>query len=173
MRGMTLAVPKKEEGFTLLEILLAMMILAVGGVGILSLFAAAVGHQYRAVVKERQAAILTSVVSEMQQRVNEHTPTPERPLPADIALRPVEGHERDFQVEVKFSAPGAFPPGEGAIANITLYYRGGRPYTVMRVLQRTVFAKSELKSLVSYDRDKKADAEAEAEKDDGYSGPPK
>lgn len=169
--AMTTTVPRKEQGFTLLEILLAMMILAVGGVGILSLFATAVGHQYRAVIKERQASILTTVVADMQQRVNQHTPTQERPVPNDVAKKPVPGYERDFQVEVKFSAPGNFPPGEGAIAYITLYYRGREVDTVMRVLQRTVFSKSELKECISKARDKKAD-EQESKEDSSPGAAP-
>ncbi|MCU0726493.1 MAG: prepilin-type N-terminal cleavage/methylation domain-containing protein [Planctomycetes bacterium] len=46
---------KNERGFTLLEILLAMIILAVGGVSIISLFAAAVSLQYDSAMNQRRA----------------------------------------------------------------------------------------------------------------------
>ena len=52
-----------EEGFTLLEILMAMIVLAVGGVSVLSLFASAVSLQYKSVVADREAKILPEVVA--------------------------------------------------------------------------------------------------------------
>ena len=68
---------KGEEGFTLLEILMAMIVLAVGGVSVLSLFAAAVSLQYKSVVSDREAKLLPEIVASAQQHLNRHIPSAE------------------------------------------------------------------------------------------------
>jgi prepilin-type N-terminal cleavage/methylation domain-containing protein len=161
--------PTGEEGFTLLEILMAMIILAIGGVGVLSLFAAAVGLQYDSVIDQRKALILADVVADAQQVVNAHAPVEDQLLPPDIQQTPTEQFARDFDYSVKFSGSGMFPAGEGAVAEITLYYRGNPLEPVRRILQRTVFSKPDIEKSVSYARDKKADQQ---KKDDSGNGLP-
>ena len=78
-----------ERGFTLMEILLAMTILVLGGVSVISLFAAAVSLQYDSVVNERKAMILSDIVSEAQQVLNDHKPTKEAPTPASNLVGPL------------------------------------------------------------------------------------
>ena len=78
--------PTGEEGFTLLEILMAMIILAIGGVGVLSLFAAAVGLQYESVIDQRKALILADVVADAQQVVEKPWFTLPGPTEAGIPV---------------------------------------------------------------------------------------
>ncbi len=171
-----------EEGFTLLEILMAMIVLAVGGVSVLSLFAAAVSLQYKSVVSDREAKILPEVVAEAQQMLNLHIPTSQQKVPESVARRRIG--ETGFDVEISFtevSGEGTLmptPPGEGAVAAIQLYYRGKERPVVRQVLQKTVFSREEIKKNVSYEQDKARDAIAESEKDakeekEGGSGRPK
>jgi len=159
-----------EDGFTLLEILMAMIILAVGGVGVLSLFAAAVGLQYDAVIDQRKALIMSDVAADAQQVMNAHTPVKDQMLPPDIDRTATAQFARDFEYSVEFRGAGLFPPGEGAVAEITLFYRGNALEPVRRIFQRTVFSQSEIEKSVSYERDKKADAEKSSEDEGG--GPP-
>jgi prepilin-type N-terminal cleavage/methylation domain-containing protein len=153
-----------EDGFTLLEILMAMIILAVGGVGVLSLFAAAVGLQYDSVIDQRKALILSDISSDAQQVMNAHAPVKEQMLPPDIEKVPAEQYARDFEYSVKFSGAGMFPPGEGAVAEITLFYRGNPLEPVRRIFQRTVFSQQEIEKSISYQQDKQRDAAAQAKK---------
>lgn len=149
-----------EGGFTLLEVLLAMIVLAVGGVSIMSLYAAAVSKQYDSVLSQRKALIYRDIVAEAQQVLDGHTPTKENPLPPPMEKRPAAGF-RDFKVSVEFQGAGLFPPGEGAVAVIQLYLNEEALKEPMRsVLQRTVFSEQELQKNLSYDRDRLADEAA-------------
>lgn len=152
-----------DGGFTLLEILIAMTILALGGVLVISLFAAAVAMQYDSVVDRQKADILNEIVVETQQVLNAYEPEEGKPVPPPIEKRPAPQHGRDFEYEVTFDQAPHAPAGEGAIARITLIYHGNPLEPVEQVLQRTVFTKAAREKLLSYDRDKKADAAAEEE----------
>jgi prepilin-type N-terminal cleavage/methylation domain-containing protein len=167
MTALTMKSTGSEDGFTLLEILMAMIILAVGGVGVLSLFAAAVGLQYESVIDQRKAMILSDVVADAQQIINRHAPVKEQMLPAEVEKQATTQYPRDFEYSMKFSGAGMFPPGEGAVAEITLYYRGATLDTVRRILQRTVFSKQEIEKSISYEADKKADQQKEADEGSG------
>ena len=59
------------------------------------------------------------------------------------------------------------------MAHIVLYYRGNPLEPVDHVLQRTVFTKKAREELLSYERDKAADAKAEAEKNSKSKTPDK
>lgn len=152
-----------DGGFTLLEILIAMTILALGGVLVISLFAAAVAMQYDSVVDRQKADILNEVVVETQQVLNAYEPEEGKPVPPPIEKRPAPQYSRDFEYAVTFDQAPHAPSGEGAIARITLYYRGNPLEPIEQVLQRTVFTKAAREKLLSYERDKKADAAAEEE----------
>jgi len=160
---------KKERGFTLLEILLAMIILAVGGVSVISLFAAAVSLQYDSALNQRRTLIIADVVADAQQALDAYAPTDKKPLPPDIEKRAAPQFPRDFEVAVNFSEVGICPPGEGAKAQIRLFYKGRELPAVERVLQRTVFTSQELEESVSYKADQKADAEAKKSSGDSDS----
>jgi prepilin-type N-terminal cleavage/methylation domain-containing protein len=155
-----------EDGFTLLEILMAMIILAVGGVSVISLFAAAVKLQYDSVMDQRKAMILGDVVAEAQFALDRYKPDAEgkKLLPAEIKEKEAPYYSRDFTYGVEFKTAGSFPPGEGAIAVITLSYRGRPLEPISRILQRTVFAEKDLKESVSFEADRRADASREKDK---------
>ena len=154
----------RDGGFTLLEILIAMTILMMGGVLIISLFAAAVAMQYDSVVDRQKAEILNEVVAETQVVFNAYDPKPDAPVPPPIEKKDAPQHGRDFQYEVKFETAPHVPAGEGATATITLYYNDNALDPIVRILQRTVFTQKAREELLSYERDKQADARAEAEK---------
>lgn len=166
--------PSPERGFTLLEILLALIVLAVAGVSVISLFAAAVSLQYESVVYERQSRILPDLVSEAQRELDAFTPTEEEKMPPGIERKPVAQYPRDFEFEVGFVPAPGLGIGEGAIATISVYYRGRALDPVVRVLQRTTFTKAQLRESVSYKRDRQADeAGGRAEKDPGKDEKPR
>jgi hypothetical protein len=63
-----------------------------------------------------------------------------------------------------------FPAGEGAVAEITLFYRGNALDPVRRILQRTVFSQQEIEKSVSYERERRQQEQARAESDGDESG---
>jgi prepilin-type N-terminal cleavage/methylation domain-containing protein len=154
---------KNERGFTLLEILLAMIILAVGGVSIISLFAAGVSLQYDSAVNQRRALILADMMAEAQKTLDGWSPTTAKPLPPDVVKGPAPQFARDFEVAMTFREAGICPPGEGAIATISLFFRGRELTPARRILQRTVFTESELETCTSYEEDKKNESERKKE----------
>jgi prepilin-type N-terminal cleavage/methylation domain-containing protein len=154
---------KNERGFTLLEILLAMIILAVGGVSIISLFAAAVSLQYDSAMNQRRALILADMMGEAQQTLDAWSPTTAKPLPPDVAKKPAPQFPRDFEVAMSFREAGICPPGEGAIATISLFFKGRELTPARRILQRTVFTASELEASTSFEEDKKLEAQRKKE----------
>ena len=125
----------RESGFTLMEILLAMTILVLGGVSVMSLFAAAVSLQYESVVSERKAMILPDIISEAQQVLNSHRPTAEKPNPPTIERKESERYPNDFEYSVQFSKSRYIPPGEGAVAVIQLYYRDQELQSIDRIFE--------------------------------------
>ncbi len=151
---------RNERGFTLLEILLAMIILVVGGTSVISLFAAAVSLQYDATLNQRKALILADLVAEAQMTYDAFPGTPEKPLPPDIARRPAPQFPRDFDVAVSFKEAGAFPPAEGAVANIILFFKGRELPPVERILQRSVFTAKDLETSLSHALEKRLDQQA-------------
>ena len=157
---------RSERGFTLLEILLAMTILVLGGVSVISLFAAAVSLQYDSVVNERKAMILSDIVSEAQQVLNDHKPTMEAPNPPDIERKESTLFPDEFEYKVEFQKSGYIPPGEGAIALITMYYRDQDLEPVRRILMKTIFAAKEIEKSISLEMDRAAEAAAEQESGD-------
>ncbi|MEN8151232.1 MAG: type II secretion system protein [Planctomycetota bacterium] len=157
---------RRERGFTLLEILLAMTILVLGGVSVISLFAAAVTLQFDSVVNERKAMILSDIVSEAQQVLNDHRPTKEEANPPDIERKESSLYPNEFEYKVEFRKSGYIPPGEGAIAHITMFYRDQALEPVNRILMKTIFAAKEIEKSISLERDRAADAAAEQEKQD-------
>jgi len=153
--------PGREGGFTLMEILLAMTILVIGGVSVISLFAAAVSLQYESVVNERKALIISDIVSEAQQVLNDHKPTKEAPNPPNIERKESPLFPKDFEYQVDFSRSQYIPPGEGAVAVIRIYYRDRELESITRILQKTVFAAKEIEKSISLEADRAADAAAE------------
>lgn len=146
----------RQGGFTLLEILVAMTILAMGGVLVLSLFAAAVALQSDAEADRRRAEILNEVSAAAQDAFDAFQPTPEAAVPPPVARREASTHSRDFEYAIVFAElPGA-PKGEGAVARIDLWFQGRRLDEVERVLKRTVFTKTALEELRSYAMDREA-----------------
>jgi len=155
---------RREGGFTLMEILIAMTILVLGGVSVISLFAAAVSLQYDSVVNERKALILSDIVSEAQQVLNAHKPTKDQPNPPNIERKESATYPRQFEYEVTFSRSQYIPPGEGAIAHIRIYYNDQPQKEITRILQKTVFSEKEIEGSISLEMDRAADARAEEEK---------
>ena len=162
MRARTSEPGTSAAGFTLLEILIAMTILALGGVMVISLFAAAVAMQYDSVVDRHKAEILSEVVAETQRVMNAYEPEEGKPVPPPIERRAAPQYARDFEYSVTFTAAPDVPEGEGAVAQIVLYYRGNQLDPVEHVLQRTVFTKAAREKLLSYERDKEAEAAKDA-----------
>jgi prepilin-type N-terminal cleavage/methylation domain-containing protein len=160
---------ERQQGFTLLEILIAMTILALGGVLVISLFAAAVSMQYDSVVDRQRTMVLNEIVAETQKVYNAYVPKDDQVVPPPIEKTAAPESARDFEYSVKFEPVPAVPSGEGVLARITLYFRGNPLDPVVRILQRTVFTEAARKELLSYEQDKKTDEAAKAKKsqDDG------
>ncbi len=146
-----------QRGFTLTEILVAMTILAVGGVSVMGLFAAAVQLQYKASIEDEASLLLEPLHQIAQDRVDlfvysEEAAGPEAIEPTEILESP------GYQYEMTFKpADGLALSGEGYWVQVKIHPPGGgRPISPPRLwyIKRHVYTKEELQSSVTYEAER-------------------
>lgn len=170
------AAPRRPSGFTLLEIMVALAILAVGAVCVLSTFAAALMLHSERVEKGRVRLALDEARAEVQAAWDGFRPTKAKPLPD-----PIKDAVYSRDPAVTWSA--AFEPVEGApvgldgstrgaVAVVTLVRDGrkDRPREVRVPLSRTGFTKEDLRESVTYEAERRSDQQ-KPKKDPSERGP--
>lgn len=158
---------RREGGFTLLEIMIALAILAVGAVCVLSTFAAAIAMHLRREDDVRLARVIEEARFEAQAAWDSHRATRERPLPPALASVPFS---RDPKVSysVSFEAVEGQPKGLDGTANgvsavvkIVKEGREDRPRVERLMLSRTGFRKEDLQRSQTYEDERKKAGEKE------------
>jgi prepilin-type N-terminal cleavage/methylation domain-containing protein len=105
-------------GFTLLEVMIAMALLLVGGVSILAVFTLAVEHRIMRDVEAKLDLVRPEAVAMAQEALD--TAKPNEP-PAAIVQRP--SAQPQFAVSARF-APSPVKDDEAWVALISISYRG-------------------------------------------------
>ena len=155
--------PRREGGFTLLEIMVALAILAVGSVCVLATFATALALHMEREEKGRTVRVLDEAIGEAQAAWDAHRPTKDRPFPPAIRNVP---YSRDpaLAFSVAFERVEGLPLGldgapSGVLARITVVRegRGDRPKEESMVLFRSGFRAEEMKDSLTFDQEKKDD----------------
>jgi len=165
--------PRREKGFTLLEIMIALALLAVGAVCVLSTFAAAIALHLRREGDVRAARVLEEAGRVAQDDWDTWQATKRAPYPP---ARKEQVYSRDDMVAFSItyeSVPGQpkgldeLPAGALAVVKITT---GG---DVTRVREERLFLvrngprPGELKSSLTYEKEKQKD-DAKPKKNDPY-----
>ncbi len=162
-------------GFTLLEIMIALAIFAVGAICVLSTFAAALALHMRREADVRMARVMDEARNEAQNAWDSWTPTKERPLPPSIKDA-TYGRDLSIGYSISFQTVAGQPLGPdglpGGIAAVVTVSRDGDPpgrTKVMRFfLLRSGFRAAEMKQSLTYDQERDADKANDSDK--GSSG---
>jgi len=153
-----------QRGFTLLEIMIALAILAVGSVCVLSTFAAALALHLRREGDVRTARVMEEARHEAQTAWDAWTPTKARPFPPD--MKDVAfSRDTSLYYSVSFQPVSGQPSGpEGTSVGVKAAIRvlrdgdpAGKARTMDFFLVRTGFRPSDKKESVTYEQEKKAD----------------
>jgi hypothetical protein len=158
-------------GFTLLEILVALTVLAVGGVSVIAVFAAAVKLQYKSIVEEQVSLLLEPLHQIAQDRVDGFVYTEEKPVPDAIErTEVVESPGYEYEMTFEAADKRLALPGEGYWVKVLIHPPGGgKPVSPPRLwfIKRHVYTKEELEHSVTYDEEKvQQDNSREREKDE-------
>ena len=155
--------PRSERGFTLLEIMIALAILAVGAVCVLSTFAAAIALHLRRESDVRTARVLEEARVEAQDVWDNYRPAKGGSLPAplkDISYN----RDPNFSYSVTFEPVDGQPVGVdgrvGAVAAVVRITRDGeagrgRGREARIFLARSGIRPEDLKGSFTYEYEKK------------------
>ena len=160
---------RPDAGFTLLEIVVAMTILAIGGVSIVALFAAAVQLQYKASIEDNVSLLLEPMHQIAQDRVDEYNYDPENPAPEPIELTDVPS-QPGYRYEMTFQPadPRLALPGEGYWVKLLIHPPGGgRPVGPPRLwfIKRQIYTREELMRSVTYEEEREQEGDTRDEED--------
>ncbi|MCK6479568.1 MAG: prepilin-type N-terminal cleavage/methylation domain-containing protein [Planctomycetes bacterium] len=153
----------RQAGFTLLEIMIALAILAVGAICVLSTFAAAIALHMRREDDVRMARVLEEAKAEAQIAWNAWPSTKEKPLPPPVKDK-VFSRDSAVSYSIRFELVAGQPLGldgsaNGAAALLTIVREGreDRPREAKVFLSRTGFNPSDLRKSWTWEAEKKAD----------------
>jgi prepilin-type N-terminal cleavage/methylation domain-containing protein len=116
--GSPMPARRGRAGFTLIEVLIALAMLLVGGVGILAVFAVAAAHLVESKVAERLAQVRFEAETMAQEAVDAMKPDAKQPEKIDERKTTVPG----YTVSVEFAKSPNDDPAY--VAKIRISYRG-------------------------------------------------
>jgi prepilin-type N-terminal cleavage/methylation domain-containing protein len=110
--------PRNSRGFTLLEVMIAMALLLIGGVSVLSVFTLAVSHRVQRDVESKLDLVRSEALAIAQESVDRSKPTePPAPILNHATSQPA------FTVSARFTkSPNKDDPSWVAV--ISVNYRG-------------------------------------------------
>jgi len=154
----------RQGGFTLLEIMIALAVLAVGAVCVLSTFAAAIALHMRREDDVRMARVIDEARTEAQALWNGWRSDRDHPLPPPLKEQPWS-RDSSFLYSISFQLIEGQPRGLDGSANgaaaliqVSREGRADRPPKEMLVfLARTEFKDAEMKRSLTWEQEKKAD----------------
>jgi prepilin-type N-terminal cleavage/methylation domain-containing protein len=153
-----------ERGFTLLEIMIALAILAVGAVCVLTTFATALALHMRRESDVRMARIMEESRTEAQTAWDAWSPSKAAPFPPDMKDM-AYGRDPSLSYSITFVPVSGQPSGPqgvtGGVKAVVRVAREGDPPDRERKMEfflvRTGFSAAEKKASVSYDAERRAD----------------
>lgn len=152
---------RAQSGFTLLEIMIALAILAVGAVCVLSTFAAAIALHMRREDDVRMTRVMEEARTEALLAWNSWESTKEKPLPPPIKDQPFS-RDPAVSYSISFELIEGQPTGldgsaNGAAALVQVRREGrDRPRELRVYLSRSELRPADFRRSWTYDQEKKA-----------------
>jgi prepilin-type N-terminal cleavage/methylation domain-containing protein len=153
--------PRTERGFTLLEIMIALAILAVGAVCVLSTFAAAIALHLRRESDVRTARVLEEARVEAQEAWDAYKPPKPGTLPPPLKDL-TYNRDPNFTYSVTFEPVDGQPVGaDGRVGAVTALVRitregeGNRAREARIFLARSGIRPEDLKGSLTWEYEKK------------------
>jgi prepilin-type N-terminal cleavage/methylation domain-containing protein len=155
---------RRQGGFTLLEIMIALAILAVGAVCVLSTFAAALALHMRRESDVRMARVMEESRTEAQAAWDAWSPSREAPLPPDLKDL-AYSRDTSLSYSIIFAPVSGQPAGPagvtGGVKAVVRVHREGDPADKVRSMEfflvRSGFSAAEKKGSVTYEMERAAD----------------
>ena len=117
-----------QQGFSFIEVLIALSILLVGSVSILSLFAIGVHHQVERRIEKRLQQVRPEILAIAQDVVDQGDPL-KLPNERSDATKAIPLSQPGYTVDLRFSANPFH--GQGLLAHAVIKFRG-EPVRVLR-----------------------------------------
>ncbi len=145
--------PARARGFTLLEVMIALAILAVGSICVLSAFGAAIALHIRREADVRVARALEEARLEAQDLFDRWLPSPREPVPPPLVDRST-ARVPGVSYSVEFSLLPGVAATEAVRAKVVLQQEGGRDRTQNLLLGRSRLPAIELRTSRTVDEEK-------------------
>lgn len=148
---------KKDGGFTLLEIMLATSLLAIGSVSVLVVFATAAGLAAKRQGDQRLTQVIEEARSRAQQMVNDFEPSERASAPGDSDGR-VEPQQSQayggYVYRLTFKPTNRAVPEAGYDVGIDIEYGDGLQYGETFVIGANVIPDHEFERSLTYERER-------------------
>ena len=164
---------KSSAGFTLLEVMMATVLLAVGSVSIIMVLTSAAAYAKRRAEVQRLTQVFEEARSQAQHEVNRFVPSGERKVPGpkkDAKPKPKPGEEVDpdeegadaresllytgFSYEIHYAPVNSTVPEMGFDARIVIRFNNASVHEGSVVVASDTIPLSEFESSITYDAER-------------------
>lgn len=147
---------KKDAGFTLLEIMLATSLLAVGSISVLVVFATAAGLAAKRQGDQRLTQVIEEARSRAQQVVNEFEPTQDVKAPGEDGKLPATASESygGYVYSLGFEPTNPLVPEAGYDVAVNIEYGDGLSYQETFVIGANIIPEQEFARSMTYERER-------------------
>lgn len=151
-----------QRGFTLLEVMLATGLLAVGSVSVLVVLATAAGFASKRQAQQRLAQVLEEARYEALATVNTFRPSEEFPLPGGeggVAPDTVSRIFAGYSYQLRFQAVDKEVPEAGYDVFVNVVYGDGQEFQEQVVVAADVIPDEEFQRSLTYEEQREGDAD--------------
>ncbi len=149
---------RPSDGFTLLEVMLATVLLAVGSMGVIMVLTAASAFAAKRQLSSRLTQVLDEARFDAQTQINLFVVSPKRRLPGDengaVDFKPSRIYN-GFEYKLEFKFANEVSADQGFETAITVRYGAGQEYADFVVIAADTIPDAEFASSTTYEEERK------------------